>query len=290
MDSASTDRVDDGESFGAWLRGQREMREIDLREIADSSKIGIRYLEALERGRFDVLPAPVFTKGFLRQYARYVGLDAEEVINYYLAARDADQPDDEAAAVEVARRRPRTSTRSNARVAILVLLLAVALLALVWLLSRVVAVSDEAPAPGGEPTVSVPAAGGGALDAPSRASTPTVELANGPGDAAEEAPEVEGLELILDFSGQCWVEATVDADDRLARTHIQGESLRLVAERSIELKVGDVGVVAATLNGQLLELASAAGGSAVRRLRVELPAAADGESAEPIVSFPGAGA
>jgi cytoskeletal protein RodZ len=57
-------------SFGTWLRRQREARSIELREIADHTKIGIRYLEALEQDRFDVLPAPVFTKGFLRQYGR----------------------------------------------------------------------------------------------------------------------------------------------------------------------------------------------------------------------------
>ena len=67
--------VAEPESFGTWLRRQREVREIDLREIADSSKVSMSYLRAFEEDRFDVLPAPLFAKGFLRQYARYVGLD-----------------------------------------------------------------------------------------------------------------------------------------------------------------------------------------------------------------------
>ena len=54
-------------SFGTWIKRQREARGIELREISDHTKISIRYLEALEVDRFDVLPAPVFTKGFLRQ-------------------------------------------------------------------------------------------------------------------------------------------------------------------------------------------------------------------------------
>ena len=61
-------------TFGAWLRRQREMREISLRDIAERTKISLRYLEAMEEDRFDLLPAPVFAKGFLREYARYVGL------------------------------------------------------------------------------------------------------------------------------------------------------------------------------------------------------------------------
>ena len=85
------------DSFGTWLRRQREVREIGLREIAESTKISIRYLEALEKDRFDVLPAPVFAKGFLREYARFVGLDDEEVVNYYLASQsDAPVEEEEA--------------------------------------------------------------------------------------------------------------------------------------------------------------------------------------------------
>jgi transcriptional regulator with XRE-family HTH domain len=71
--------------FGGWLRRQRELRQVSLREIADVTKISIRYLEALEDDRFDVLPAPVFAKGFLKEYARYVGLDPDEVVVVVLA-------------------------------------------------------------------------------------------------------------------------------------------------------------------------------------------------------------
>ncbi|HEX2225425.1 MAG TPA: helix-turn-helix transcriptional regulator, partial [Thermoanaerobaculia bacterium] len=77
----------DGGSFGSWLRRQREVRQISLREVADRTKISYRYLEAMEEDRFDVLPAPVFAKGFLREYARYVGLSPDEVVNHYLAVQ-----------------------------------------------------------------------------------------------------------------------------------------------------------------------------------------------------------
>ena len=66
-------------SFGEWLRRQREMLEISLRDIADRTKISLRYLEAMEADRFDLLPAPIFAKGFLREYARYVGLSPDDV-------------------------------------------------------------------------------------------------------------------------------------------------------------------------------------------------------------------
>ena len=67
-------------SFGEYLRRERELREITLREISDHTKISYRYLEALEKDNPDKLPAEVFVKGFIRSYARYIGLDTDEAI------------------------------------------------------------------------------------------------------------------------------------------------------------------------------------------------------------------
>jgi len=70
-------------AFGEDLRREREIRGISLKEIADATKISKRFLEALERNDHKTLPAPVFTRGFVREYARYVGLNAEEMVNRY---------------------------------------------------------------------------------------------------------------------------------------------------------------------------------------------------------------
>jgi len=78
-------------SFGESLKRERELREISLREIADATKISVRYLEALEQNRFNVLPGGVFNKGFIRAYAAFIGADAEALIDTYLmeiAARE----------------------------------------------------------------------------------------------------------------------------------------------------------------------------------------------------------
>ena len=111
-------------SFGTWLRRQRELREISLREIADVTKISIRYLEALEQDRFDVLPAPVFAHGFLREYARYVGLDADEVVNSYLTAQKEAEPEEEADLAVVRRRDKKRPTGALLALVAVVLLAA----------------------------------------------------------------------------------------------------------------------------------------------------------------------
>jgi len=70
-------------SFGEELRREREIRGISLKEIADATKISKRFLEAIERNDHKTLPAPVFTRGFVREYARYLGLNADEMVNRY---------------------------------------------------------------------------------------------------------------------------------------------------------------------------------------------------------------
>src|SRR6478672_7943300 len=70
-------------SFGEELRREREIRGISLKEIADATKISKRFLEAIERNDHKTLPAPVFTRGFVREYARYLGLNAEEMVTRY---------------------------------------------------------------------------------------------------------------------------------------------------------------------------------------------------------------
>ena len=77
-------------SFGEELRREREIRGISLKEIADATKISKRFLEAIERNDHKTLPAPVFTRGFVREYARYLGLSSDEIVNRYNYAAAGD--------------------------------------------------------------------------------------------------------------------------------------------------------------------------------------------------------
>jgi hypothetical protein len=70
---------------GADLKRFRESRGISLREIATASKVGIRYLEYIEAERREVLPAPVYLRGFVQEYARVVGLDPRQTAESYVA-------------------------------------------------------------------------------------------------------------------------------------------------------------------------------------------------------------
>jgi cytoskeleton protein RodZ len=78
-------------AFGDRLRREREMRGITLDEITESTKISRRHLEALEGEHFGQLPGGVFNKGFVRAYARFLGLNEDQAVADYSAASN-EQP------------------------------------------------------------------------------------------------------------------------------------------------------------------------------------------------------
>ena len=79
------------ESFGQYLKKEREAKSISLDEISESTRIRKIFLEALENDDIDNLPADVFVKGFLRSYCNYVGLNATEVIVLYKSFRERNK-------------------------------------------------------------------------------------------------------------------------------------------------------------------------------------------------------
>jgi cytoskeleton protein RodZ len=83
-------------AFGDKLKREREMRRITLDEISESTKIPRRYLESLERENFESLPGGVFNKGFVKAYARFLGLDEEQAVADYVAvAKEEPSPEDQ---------------------------------------------------------------------------------------------------------------------------------------------------------------------------------------------------
>src|SRR5580698_3031820 len=70
-------------TFGERLKREREMREVSLKEVTSATRIGPRFLEALENEEWDKLPGGIFNRGFVRSIARYLGLDEENLLAEY---------------------------------------------------------------------------------------------------------------------------------------------------------------------------------------------------------------
>lgn len=237
-------------SFGTWLRRQREARGIELREIADHTKISIRYLEALELDRFEVLPAPVFTKGFLSQYGRYIGLDPDQVVNTYLnALQEGESKEGE---------EPRGRQREGQR--LLGPLLAVGGLVLLALVGYLTFRAERSP---------------GDTEEPPGMAVPTVE----PPVAAEQPTRVDEstmlapLVVTLDFVDDSWLEAEVDGVRQLSEQVAKGESRRLLAEERILLGLGNAEAVRVEVNGTPFDLPPGDDQAAMREVEITLETA-----------------
>src|SRR3954467_12480221 len=186
-------------TFGENLRRERELRGIELREMAEATKISIRFLQALESDRVDILPGGMFQRAFVRQYARYLGLDPERVVAEFVYAHGGEPI-------------PVKDTRSPVRVdqgpprGLILLAVTLALLALVgWKLHGYV---TRAPQPA---TASVAVPPPATTFAHDRVYPP-------PSGAAGASPVASGTLVINVLARRSsWVEAKVDGTTVLNR-------------------------------------------------------------------------
>ena len=72
-------------SIGSELKAAREARKATLEEVAARTKIPSKYLEALEEGRYDIFPSQTYVTGFIRAYAKVVGMDPVELTRRFKA-------------------------------------------------------------------------------------------------------------------------------------------------------------------------------------------------------------
>jgi cytoskeleton protein RodZ len=71
------------------LAAIRRNRGISLKQIADSTKISVRSLEAIERGEFRKLPGGIYNTNYIRQYAREIGCEETKLLAYYRSVFEA---------------------------------------------------------------------------------------------------------------------------------------------------------------------------------------------------------
>src|SRR5579885_3428686 len=160
-------------TIGALLRETRESYGGDIERIANALRIRAQYLVAIEEGRYDRLPAPVYALGFVRAYAVHLGLDGDEAVRRFkLEAEGFDGQRDLAFPVPLAER-----SIPGGTMLLVALILAICGYGLWYYLS-----SNERPR--AERVAAVPAQ----LAPPAPAATPPPEAATPPAPSTASAP------------------------------------------------------------------------------------------------------
>ena len=250
-------------SVGETLRRERLQKGLNLDQISRETKISTRLLDAIEKDQFDRLPGGVFAKSFVRQYAQYLALDAEELATEVQKAvsPSSDQPSLGPGIPEPAFKVPRvtewegTSTRSNsstlpALALVVAVMLACSIVYAWWQRSRRPAPVRRAPvahtvAPAAKPPAPaapvIPAAG---------QKTAAPHATNAAPAAAPAASSPAALHVTLSASEPSWVHVWVDANSITMRTLQPGEVRTYDAVGSIRIRTGDAGALDVTVNGK----------------------------------------
>lgn len=81
------------EHVGYYLKQTRERLELSLEQVSEDIRVRRVYLEAIEEGHYERLPGTAYAVGFVRNYAKYLGLDATRIVEQFRAESSAQQPD-----------------------------------------------------------------------------------------------------------------------------------------------------------------------------------------------------
>ncbi len=276
-------------SLGPYLRSEREQQGIDLKDIASSTKIQPKFIEALEDDNYDQLPKGPFVIGFIRSYAQCLSLDPDEVVAFFQAKHGAPmqhQP------VQEPSSKPRLSPippallqRRSALIAGLVAIGCV-LLVVLWngsqragqdrptaAANRQPTTQPSTPEPSTLPTlqettapnaVAPPALSGPATSTSSSGTNPiATDASQGeaptsdtPDNAVSEAsiPEPPPLVLRVQALEKTWMRLEIDNETPQEALVEAGQTIEWQAKTQFSLTLGNVRGARVSLNDQALDL------------------------------------
>ncbi|HEV8586530.1 MAG TPA: RodZ domain-containing protein [Methylomirabilota bacterium] len=267
-------------SVGEYLRELRDRRGISLVEISRVTRVASRYLEALETDRPNELPAPVFTRGFIRAYCQALGEAPDEALARYdgregapVAVRPAPAP----------AHAPEGEPRSRSAVLVsfvLLVILGMALFAVALMTQpareeraerRPPSLADRAPAQPSAPILTPPTEPAPpAASAPPRAPAPPVAAAPTPAadniEAARAAAPPPWLgdvqaatggvaspyRLVARVKEPTWIRVRTEDGRSTEETVPAGQTREWVSNRPFVLTLGNAGGVTLELNGRTL--------------------------------------
>jgi len=214
------------------MKRERELRGVSLKEIAESTKINIRFLRALEEDQFDALPGIFFTRGIIREYAKYLGLEEDSVLNKYHDALQTLQKDEKEEEDTSAEDAP-VNIKNVIRFAALGAAVIAVVVALFFIFGgRETSLPVQSPPP--ETT------------AQREAITPPAET-----EPVEDVEDTfKALNLDITFHLDTWIQVYADGELIYEGIKLPGGRLQVVAQEELVIDVGNAGGFTYTLNNQ----------------------------------------
>ena len=254
---------------GYTLRQERERQNLTINDIEQGTSIRTVYIEAIENGEYDKLPGNVYTKGFIKNYAKFLGMDPDAVVKEFAAdiaelnaektpapAEESSEPvQTEKPDLKVVKSEKKQSLgysigdKGNGSsnlliVAAVVLIAALAGFAWSFLTSSEGDVAKVAPPVQQTQPVE---------QQPAEVDKPT------PVASANPAPKAENIEIQARFNDKCWTLVTVDGAVVQEGTIDGGQTLSWEGKDNITFRFGNAGAVELFQDGKSLGVQGAVG-------------------------------
>lgn len=244
--------------IGDKLRAERERQNLTIQDIAKGTSIRALYIEAIEKGEYGQLPGTVYAKGFIRNYANFLKIDADVVVRQFMeenhpeeiaAAEEAKQQlaeAEEANKAEVKAKlatgneyREQVSSSSNRQNSLLIALIVLLVGAGAYYLF---AMEDS----------SAPKTATKAVTQTAKTPAAKSQQAKEPAQVKEQpaAKKVEGVELVAKFSDKCWTQVIADGKTIYEGTIDPGKTETWKGKEKVVITAGNAGAVEMKVNGQ----------------------------------------
>ena len=244
--------------IGDLLRAERERQNLSIKDIEKGTSIRSLYIEAIEKGEYKTLPGEVYTKGFIRNYANFLKMDADVAVKQFNEERHPDHvaiapevetkqtqpaPKEVPAAKKIPADSPaprqqndflqRVESSHHRQTFIMGVVAVLVVLAGAYFL---LGSSDEPQSEKTQSSVTQQAV-----------HTPTKQQAEQQSTEKEEASEVK---VAVKFTGRCWISVKADGKTLFEGTVEKGEAKEWTADQRLDLTAGNAGAVTLSYNGE----------------------------------------
>lgn len=242
--------------IGESLAKARLKKELSLLDAENDTKIRVKYLAALEAEDFAVIPGRVYVVGFLRTYAKYLGLDDQSLVSLYQGQNEIASPHHEealpSALPDKKDRKIKKAVRinkSNGRFALTMAILALLLLSAAVYYFNALNRAPADPVQTGTPAVTdenpAPVAAPAETAVPVETTVPEVTV---PDTTAEEI-----VVAVKINSDSCWLAVTIDGKADFHGLVYAGKSKTFRGQESVKIKFGNAGAAAVTFLGETID-------------------------------------
>lgn len=234
------------ETVGEILLTEREKRGLTVKDVEAATSIRALYISAIESNKFSVVPGEVYLKGFIRNYANYLGLNGQAMVDLYRqqqlpptnTAVEAAQQDTEGNA--------NTPENNNGSVTKWLIIGTVALILAggAWWFTSGREANPAQPIPGN------PAPNTAPMQPQAQVPIQPQVPVQTPATPTQQPPKTKPVVVAAKFTAECWAQITVDGKEVFEGIMEAGVLKTWEAEQTIVVKLGNAGAAELSYNGQ----------------------------------------